>query len=73
MSADFVSAAPSLAKDAKPEHQRRMSHKNLDVRRPILQKKAEGIFECTYSPRKTQKLVICINYGGVAISDSPFI
>ena len=41
MSADFVSAAPSLAKDARPEHQRKMSHKNLDVRRPLLEKKAE--------------------------------
>ena len=72
MSADFVSAAPSLAKDARPEHQRKMSHKNLDVRRPILEKRAEGMFECTYSPRKTQKLVICVNYGGVAVPDSPF-
>ena len=76
MSADFVSAAPTLAKDARPEHQRKMSrkmsHKNLDVRRPILEKKSDGMFECAYTPRKTQKLVICVNYGGVAVPDSPF-
>ena len=30
------------------------------------------MFECAYSPRKTQKLVICVNYGGVAVPDSPF-
>ena len=46
MSADFVSAAPSLAKDARPEHQRKMSHKNLDVRRPLLEKKAEVCKHC---------------------------
>ena len=72
MSADFVSAAPTLAKDARPEHQRKMSHKNLDVRRPILEKKSEGMYECAYTPRKTQKLVICVNYGGVAVPGSPF-
>ena len=72
MSADFVSAAPTLAKDARPEHQRKMSHKNLDVRRPVLEKKSEGMYECTYTPRKTQKLVICVNYGGVAVPGSPF-
>ena len=72
MSADFVSAAPTLAKDARPEHQRKMSHKNLDVRRPILEKKSESLYECTYTPRKTQKLVICVNYGGVAVPGSPF-
>ena len=32
----------------------------------------QGLFECAYSPRKTQKLVICVNYGGVAVPDSPF-
>ena len=76
MSADFVPVSPSLAKDAIREQRkmsRKMSHKNLDVRRPILEKKSEeGMFECHYTPRKTQKLVICVNYGGVAVPDSPF-
>ena len=76
MSADFVPVSPTLAKDAIREQRkmsRKMSHKNLDVRRPILEKKSDdGMFECHYTPRKTQKLVICVNYGGVAVPDSPF-
>ena len=42
------------------------------MRRPLLEKKSDGLFECAYTPRKTQKLVICVNYGGVAVPDSPF-
>ena len=30
------------------------------------------MFKCTYTPRKTKKLVVNVNYGGVAVPGSPF-
>jgi hypothetical protein len=77
LSADFVSdTAPSMARDVhKSSHaqpDRKFSHKNLEVNRPLLEKKSEGIYICTYTPRKTQKQVIWVNYGGVAVPGSPF-
>ena len=30
------------------------------------------MYKCTYTPRKTKKLVVNVNYGGVAVPGSPF-
>ena len=70
LSADFLAAQPSVYKE--PEIMRKTSHANLDVKRPILEKKSDGIYECRYTPRKTKKLVVNVNYGGVAVPGSPF-
>ena len=51
---------------------RKTSHANLDVQRPVLEKVSEGMYECKYTPRKTKKLVVNVNYGGVAVPGSPF-
>ena len=70
LSADFLSAQPSIYKE--PELVRKTSHANLDVQRPILEKVGAGMYECKYTPRKTKKLVVNVNYGGVAVPGSPF-
>ena len=74
LSADYVAdTAPTMARTvAAAQPERKRSHKNLEVNRPLLEKKSEGIFVCTYTPRKTQKQVIWVNYGGVAVPGSPF-
>ena len=74
LSADYVAdTAPVMARTvAAAQPERKRSHKNLEVNRPLLEKKSEGIFVCTYTPRKTQKQVIWVNYGGVAVPGSPF-
>ena len=74
LSADYVAdTAPVMARTvAAAQPERKRSHKNLEVNRPLLEKKSPGIFVCTYTPRKTQKQVIWVNYGGVAVPGSPF-
>jgi len=72
MSADFLPVSPSMARDILRPGLPTDGHKNLEVNRPLLEKKSDGIYECTYTPRKTQKQVIVVNYGGVAVPGSPF-
>lgn len=40
---------------------------------PKIEKESEGIFLCTYQPRKKQhKQTVMVNFGGVAVPGSPF-
>ncbi len=70
LSADFLPAEPSVYKA--PEILRKQSHANMDVARPVLEQTGPGMFQCRYTPRKTKKLVVNVNYGGVAVPGSPF-
>lgn len=37
-----------------------------------VQDNKDGTFKCTYQPKKKEKHVVQVNYGGVAIPKSPF-
>ena len=46
MSADFLPVSPTMARDILRPGLPADGHKNLEVNRPVLEKKSDGIFEC---------------------------